>query len=60
MKPSQMAVIRELRDSGYAVVVWTPEELQGANATRRERQLEDRSIELGYEIIECLKEDNDA
>ena len=55
MKPSQMEVLRELRHSGYAVIVWTPEELQGASATR----IEDRSIELGHEVIDCLKEDSD-
>lgn len=40
-----------LRHSGHAVIIWTPQELQGVNP----RKVEDRSIELGYDIIEDLK-----
>jgi len=42
--------MNELRDAGYAVIVWTPEELRGASA----RRVEDRSIELGWEVIDLL------
>jgi predicted RNA-binding Zn-ribbon protein involved in translation (DUF1610 family) len=31
MKPEQHAVINELRHEGYAVVIWTPQELRGAS-----------------------------
>lgn len=43
--------VRELRESGHAVIVWTPEELGEASRNR----VEDRSIELGWDVIECLK-----
>lgn len=42
--------LRSLRDRGFAVVVWNPEELKGAPPTK----VEDRSIELGWEVIEAL------
>ena len=50
MNREQLAVIRALRHEGYAVIVWTPEELRGAKA----HHVEDRSIELGHQIIEDL------
>jgi hypothetical protein len=31
MTPAQLAVIRELRAEGYAVILWAPEELNGAD-----------------------------
>ena len=40
--------IQELRDEGYAVIVWTPEELGNCPRNR----LEDLSIERGAEVIE--------
>ena len=40
-----------LKDMGYAVVVFSPEELDGAEADR----IEDRLIELGWDIISDLK-----
>ena len=40
-----------LKDMGYAVVVFSPEELDGAEADR----VEDRLIELGWDIISDLK-----
>jgi hypothetical protein len=48
----QREVIAELRNSGYAVIIWTPEELLGVYPGL----VEDRSIELGYQIIEDLKD----
>jgi hypothetical protein len=42
---------RPLRTYGYAVILWTPEELKDADP----RRLEDRSIELGQDIIEDLQ-----
>lgn len=49
-------VLCEMRDAGYAVIVWTPEELQGVAPD----YVEERSIELGHEVIDCLKGQEDA
>ena len=52
MTDEQLRVIRELRASGCAVIVWNPEELQGVDP----RDVEDRSVETGHEVIETLRE----
>ena len=44
-------IIDQWRDEGFAVIVWSPEELQGASPDR----VQDRSIELGWDIIDDLK-----
>lgn len=49
----EMSQIAAIRHKGYAVIVWTPEELRGVNP----RKVEDRSTELGYEVIDCLATD---
>ena len=46
--------IQQLRAEGYAIILWTPEELEGVAP----KHVEDRSVELGWEIIEALKEFN--
>jgi hypothetical protein len=46
-----MNEIDALRAKGYAVIVWTPEELAGASRNR----VEDRLVELGWEVIADLK-----
>ena len=46
--------VRELRHEGYAVIIWTPEELSDCPIN----VLEDLSIERGWEVIEQLKENN--
>jgi hypothetical protein len=51
MTDEQQRVIRELRNEGCAVIVWTPEELEGASA----KHVQDRSIEVGWSIIDALK-----
>ena len=51
MTPAQAETIRQLRSEGYAVIVWTPEELGDV----AKKHVEDRSIELGWQIIEDLK-----
>lgn len=43
--------LKALRDEGYAVVVWSPDELEGATPS----MVEDRSIELGWDVIDTLK-----
>ena len=47
--------VRELREEGYAVIIWTPEEVKNTPI----RVLEDLTIERGWEVIEQLKESND-
>jgi len=45
----------DMRKRGFCLTVFTPEELQGANPD----QVEDRLVELGWEVIDCLKEEDD-
>ena len=49
--PHHMSGVDYLRAKGYAVVVFTPEELAGA----RRNRVEDRLCELGWEVIADLK-----
>lgn len=51
MTQEQMKAIEELRTLGYAVVLFTPEELEEADAGR----VEDRLIEVGWDVIFDLK-----
>lgn len=51
MKPEYARAIQELRDLGCAVIVWNPEELDGADPDR----VEERSVELGWEMLEFMK-----
>lgn len=56
MTEIQQAVINELRDAGYCVVIWTPEELGETDTDR----LEDIVIERGNNFIEyCCEEPED-
>ena len=50
MNKAETTALRGLTDQGYAVIVWTPEELGNAST----KDVENRSIELGFEIIETL------
>ncbi|WP_322103963.1 hypothetical protein [Paraburkholderia sp. J41] len=50
MRPHEKDVIAHLRSRGYAVVVWTPDELRGASA----RVIEDIGIERMSEAIGML------
>ena len=52
MNNEQMSALASLSREGYAVIVWTPEELGNASASK----VEDRSIELGHQIIDDLTE----
>jgi len=40
--------MRELRDEGYAIILWTPEELGNCPTD----EIEDLSIERGWSVIE--------
>jgi hypothetical protein len=48
----EQEAIQSLRSRGFAVIVWTPGELDSAAPKR----VEDRSVEVGWEIIEALKD----
>lgn len=50
LSPSQLTALQELANDGWAVVVWAPEELGDASPI----DVEDRSIEIGHQIIEEL------
>lgn len=47
MTEEQERIINELRDAGYCVVIWTPEELGNADANH----LEDIVIERGNDYL---------
>ena len=44
--------LESLRHRGFAVIIWTPSELKFASR----RHVEDRSVELGWEVIESLQD----
>jgi len=48
MTPAQQQAIDALRDEGYLVILWTPEELGDIDAS----YIEDALIERGNEMIE--------
>lgn len=48
---SEQKVLNDLAHKGYAVVVFTPQELEGV----RPKYVEDRMVEVGWEVIETLK-----
>lgn len=56
IKSEWLATLGQMTHEGWAVVVWSPEELQGADPGL----VQDRLIELGYDVIDCLKENEDA
>ena len=47
MTASQLKAIRELRAEGWAVILWTPEELNGAHPS----DIEDQSIQFASEYL---------
>ena len=51
MNPQQFKAICTLRDEGYAVILWAPEELGDVSPDT----VEDRSIELGWDVITQLQ-----
>jgi hypothetical protein len=55
MTKQETKVIQGLRNKGYAVIAWFPEELQGADP----KYVEEGSIEAGYRILESLAESNE-
>lgn len=51
MTPAQQLAIDELRNAGYAVAIFTPEELSGVRADR----VEDAMVYAGGNNIDILK-----
>lgn len=45
---NEQSAIRHLRDRGFAVVVFNPDELEGAEAEVVEKRL----VEVGWEVIQ--------
>ena len=50
------AVIRKFRDAGYALTIFSPEELRGAPAD----DFENRMVELGWEVVDSLATEIDT
>ena len=55
MTPEEIAAIQSLRDQGYAVVSFNPEELAGVPA----HKVENRMCDAGWDIIDYLTDDDD-
>jgi hypothetical protein len=55
MTQEQINVLLTLKNQGYAVVLFSPEELEGAESDR----VADRLVELGWDIISDLKPEAD-
>jgi hypothetical protein len=53
MTEEHMKVIEELRDLGYAVCIFNPEELNGA----KPHKVEDELVSAGWDIIDNLATD---
>lgn len=51
MTKTQIKAIKELHDAGYAVIIWTPDELDGV----KPETVEESSISHGWDIIEMNK-----
>ncbi len=51
MKQEYRQAINAMRDEGYLVIIWTPEELEYIDASH----VEDMLIERGNDMIEQLK-----
>jgi hypothetical protein len=45
--------VKKLRDSGYSVVIFSPEELKGINLYYFEEELVDR----GWEIVDSMRQE---
>lgn len=54
MTKTQLTALRQLRDKGYAIAIFTPEELSGAPVD----DIEDRMVSEGWDAIDMLKEED--
>lgn len=61
--------LRELRDNGYCVIVWTPDDVQTLRSDwsldecalaldKIDKHLVDRSIEFGWDVMDILLDEN--
>ena len=48
-------VIKKFREAGYALTIFSPEELRGAST----RDFENRMVELGWEVVDSLAKEID-
>lgn len=55
LNQEQIKMIQTLKQDGYAVVIFTPDELGEVDAC----DVEDGMIQRGWNIIESLKEENE-
>ena len=56
MNDEQLNVIRQLKDQGYAIIIWTPEELQGTPAG----WVEEMSVSYGYEYLKLTYSEDES
>lgn len=56
MNEEQAQAVRSLRDAGFAVCIFTPDELRGA----KPGHVEDRLVERGWDVIDCICEEQEA
>jgi hypothetical protein len=52
MTNEQLKLIQDLRDQGWGVILWEPEELEGVKVN----SVEDACIEAGWSRINFLKD----
>ena len=55
MTKKDWAVIKKFREAGYALTIFSPEELRGAST----RDFENRMVELGWEVVDSLASEPD-
>lgn len=55
MTDQEFNVIRQLRDKGYAIVSWNPEELRGVDPSH----VEDIMIERAFNLIDSMATEPD-
>jgi ABC-type sugar transport system ATPase subunit len=48
--------VRKMEDEGYAIIIWTPEELEGMSI----QKMKDLSIQCGWEFIGMNKENDNV
>ena len=54
MKAEWLKTVHAMRDAGYLVIIWTPDELENIDTSH----VEDMLIERGNDMIEMLKQEN--
>lgn len=55
MSKEDWAVIKKFREAGYALTIFSPQELRGAST----RDFENRMVELGWEVVDSLAHEID-